>query len=91
MPKIFYNSKSGDFNVVYSVLNDSTYDIATTTVTIGTTDSSSTEVVVVETGSTDELIKLGASLYDDGSWIAILYRTLDLNVMKFHGFHVSGQ
>ena len=34
-------------------------------------------------------IRLGSAFYEEGDWVALVYRLSGVDQLKFHGFHVS--
>jgi hypothetical protein len=88
-PTIHYNPASGRFIVTYV---SSDYDIATSEVTVGSPDSRSTPVTVVETGQTSAAInKLATVFYPVGNWVGLVYHLASGTAVKLHGYHVSDE
>ena len=90
-PSVHFNSTSSRFVVTYAELNaGNKYDIKTTEVTIGTSDTFSSPVIVVADLAVFP-IRLVTDFYPAGHWLAIFYRLINDPTLKFHGYHVSGR
>lgn len=92
-PTLHYNSSSGRFIATFSQKNGSgNYDIVSSEITLGSaSDTASTPVTIVSTGSTSYPVKLVTDFYQTGNWIPLMYRLTGTDTIVFHGYHVSNQ